>query len=127
MDFARAKIKSVIDYKVLCACYFTDLLHSAQRPGEALGFLSLAPQQTLQPPFHSSCPKGEQGLAHISFVLRAKSFGKLDEELFITLPSLDRGPTDTDHKGLLVQLYDFLIKEIFSLLFLFFAALGPVC
>lgn len=28
MDFARAKIKSVIDYKVLCACYFADLLHS---------------------------------------------------------------------------------------------------
>lgn len=73
MDFARAKIKSVIDYEVLCACYFTDLLHSglaAWRGPEILvsSAPQLIPQMGTGTCWHFFCP------------LRAKSFGNLDEE-----------------------------------------------
>lgn len=68
MDFAGAKIKSVIDYKVLCACYFTDLLHSGPAAWGGPGVLVSSALQTRRLLFHSSCPKWEKGLAHISFV-----------------------------------------------------------
>lgn len=100
MDFARAKIKSVIDYKVLRACSFTDLLHSGS---EARGGSGILVSSTPAVTFSQLMPQMGTGTCWHFFCPKSQELWKSREELWIIPAIFGQGPADADNKNSLVD------------------------
>lgn len=101
MDFARAKIKSVIDYKVLCACYFADLLRSGPAAWGGPGDSCLeCPCKPFSCFFTAHTPNGNGDPLAALLSLRARSFGSLGEGLPVIPPVCGQGSRDATGRGL---------------------------